>query len=140
MRIEKNSLKRFFLLSVLLGWAMILPASNFQQAGEEKNASYAVDRVSHNFGTIKEKGGKATTVFTLTNHNKTPLVINQVKTSCGCTTTSYTKQPIERGKKGTITIVYDPAGRIYPFNKAITVITNGIPAVTVLHIIGNVVK
>ena len=54
---------------------------------------------THNFGKIPQ--GKPVTIdFTYTNDGKTPLVISNVRGSCGCTVTKYTKEPIAPGKTG----------------------------------------
>ena len=35
------------------------------------------------------------------------MTITTVQTSCGCTSPSYTKEPIKPGEKGTVTLTYD---------------------------------
>lgn len=79
---------------------------------------------SHDFGKINEADGNVTHVFDFTNKGKTPLVINRVQASCGCTTPAWTKSPIESEKKGTITVTYNTAGRPGTFTKTITVFSN----------------
>ena len=79
---------------------------------------------TYDFGKINEEDGKATYVFTFTNRGNSPLVLNRVQASCGCTTPTYTKEPIEPGKKGIITVTYNPAGRPGVFTKTITVYSN----------------
>jgi hypothetical protein len=76
------------------------------------------------FGKIKEVDGNVTHVFDFTNIGKAPLVVNQVQASCGCTTPTWTKEPIEPGKKGAITVTYSTAGRPGSFTKTITVSSN----------------
>ena len=44
------------------------------------------ERTEHNFGTIKEELGAVTTQFEFTNTGKSPLIIQRVSASCGCTT------------------------------------------------------
>ena len=60
--------------------------------------------------------------------------------SCGCTTPSFSKDPIAPGKEGKVTVTYDPTGRIYPFVKTISVYSNGKKGPSVLTIRGEVVK
>lgn len=60
----------------------------------------------YDFKDIK-KGEKVTHVFKFTNIGKRPLVISEVRPSCGCTTPKYTKEPIYPGKKGEITVTFD---------------------------------
>lgn len=76
------------------------------------------------FGKIKEVDGSVTHVFDFTNKGKAPLVVNRVQASCGCTTPTWTKEPIEATKKGAITVTYNTAGRPGVFTKTITVYSN----------------
>lgn len=95
-------------------------------------------KTEHNFGTIKEEIGAVTTQFEFTNTGKSPLIIQRVSASCGCTTPNYTKEPILPGKKGTISATYSTVSRPGTFNKTIRVYTNVPDTVYVLTIKGNV--
>ena len=95
-------------------------------------------RTEHNFGTIKEELGAVTTQFEFTNTGKSPLIIQRVSASCGCTTPSYTREPVLPGKKGTISAKYSTIRRPGTFHKTITVYTNVPDTVYVLNIKGNV--
>lgn len=95
-------------------------------------------KTEHNFGTIKEELGAVTTLFEFTNTGKSPLIIQRVSSSCGCTTPSYTREPILPGKKGTISAKYATVARPGTFNKTITVYTNVPDTVYLLRIKGNV--
>jgi hypothetical protein len=103
-----------------------------------QNDKISFNETVHDFGVLKESDGKATCEFIITNNSDAPLLISNVNASCGCTTPKWTKEPIEPGKKGSITATYNPIGRVYPFTKAITVHTNLTSPVT-LHIKGEVV-
>ncbi len=81
------------------------------------------DNESHNFGNIEE-GGNATHVFKFVNHGKEPLVIQSARASCGCTTPSYSKEPVKPGASGEVTAVYNTKNRPGNFNKTVTVTTN----------------
>jgi len=83
----------------------------------------AFARTEHNFGTIKEEMGAVTTQFEFTNAGTSPLIIQRVSASCGCTTPSYTREPVLPGKKGTISVKYSTVRRPGTFNKTITVYT-----------------
>jgi hypothetical protein len=67
------------------------------------------------------------------------LVINRVQASCGCTTPTWTKEPIEPGKSGSIVVTYNPLGRPGIFVKTITVYSNATDEQTVLIIKGDVI-
>lgn len=105
---------------------------------QKNGAAMKFDKMVHDFGKVPESSGKITTDFTFTNTGKAPLVINRVQASCGCTTPEYSKEPILPGKKGTIKVTYNTAGRVYAFNKKITVFTNISDSVFTLSIKGEV--
>ena len=107
---------------------------------EIKNLKPEFVESEHDFGTISEGDGPVTYVFTLKNVGNAPLVLTRVISSCGCTTPSFSKDPIAPGKEGKVTVTYDPTGRIYPFVKTISVYSNGKKGPSVLTIRGEVVK
>lgn len=94
---------------------------------------------SHDFGKINEEDGKATFIFNFTNKGNAPMVVNRVQASCGCTTPTWTKEPIEPGKKGSITVTYNPLGRPGAFTKTITVYSNSSEEAVNLTIRGEVI-
>lgn len=93
---------------------------------------------SHDFGNI-EKGKPASYDFTFTNTTDQTVLITNVKASCGCTATNYTKTPIKPGEKGSITATYN-AARPGSFNKQVTVTTNDSDVNKVLTIKGKVLE
>lgn len=78
---------------------------------------------THDFGTIKE-GPEAVFDFIFTNTGKEPLIIQDCKASCGCTTPEWPKAPVLPGQKGKITVKYDTKGRAGTFNKSIFIASN----------------
>jgi hypothetical protein len=96
------------------------------------------ENMSHDFGTIKEELGSVTYDFKFTNTGKAPLIISNVKASCGCTTPDWTKDPVLPGKTGFIRAVYSTANRPGAFNKSLTITANTEPATTSLFISGTV--
>lgn len=104
-----------------------------------QKAVISFDEKNKDFGKINEEDGKVTHVFEFKNKGATPLVINRVQASCGCTTPTWTKEPIEPGKAGSITVTYNPAGRPGPFTKTITVNSNSTEEEVVLIIKGEVI-
>lgn len=76
----------------------------------------------HDFGTVPQNV-PATTEFTFKNTGKEPIVLQRVQPSCGCTTPTYSKDPILPGKTGSIKASYNAAAP-GAFNKSITVFSN----------------
>ncbi|WP_173823106.1 DUF1573 domain-containing protein [Proteiniphilum saccharofermentans] len=121
-------------VSLIVLFAVLVSGMAFAQQKPEMDFK----RTEHNFGTIKEEIGSVSTQFEFTNTGKSPLIIQRVSASCGCTTPSYTKEPVLPGKKGTISATYSTVRRPGTFNKTIRVYTNVPDTVYVLTIKGNV--
>lgn len=97
------------------------------------------EKTSHDFGKINEADGRVTTIFQFKNEGMTPLVLSQVRASCGCTTPSWTKTPVEPGQTGTISVTYNPNGRPGRFQKTVTVTSNATEPSVKLYIKGEVI-
>ena len=109
----------------------------FTMANAQQQAQIKFDKETYDFGTFNEQNPEQVCVFTFTNVGNAPLIINQAVASCGCTVPSYTKTPIQPGKKGEIKVTYNGKGK-FPghFKKTITIRTNGVPEMTRLYIEG----
>jgi hypothetical protein len=103
-----------------------------------ENAVFAWTNTVYDFGKIKV-GVPVTYEFTFTNTGEIPLVISTVQASCGCTVTSYTKEPIAPQTKGFVTATYNAAS-IGVFTKTVTVNANTEEGVAQLTIKGEVVQ
>lgn len=77
----------------------------------------------HDFGTLPE-GPNADYEFTFKNTGKEPINLQTVNASCGCTTPSWSKEPVLPGKTGSIKASYATQGRPGGFTKSITVVSN----------------
>ena len=123
-------------LSLILLFTILVSGTAFAQLKPQADMDFK--KTEHNFGTIKEEMGAVTTQFEFINNGKSPLIIQRVVASCGCTTPSYTREPVLPGKKGTISAKYSTVARPGKFNKTITVYTNVPDTVYVLRTKGNV--
>jgi hypothetical protein len=61
------------------------------------------------FGTIAE-GDKVEHIFTFTNQGDTPLLIDRVRSTCGCTGTLLSRKEIPPGKSGEVKITFNSSG------------------------------
>lgn len=77
-----------------------------------------------------------TSTFSLQNIGNNPLIVQDIITSCGCTTVEYSKEPVPAGKSLDIKVIYK-AERPEHFNKTITVYCNTIVSPLQLKIQGN---
>ncbi len=99
-------------------------------------------QTEHDFGE-KPQGKPVTHDFTFKNTGNAPLVLQNVKASCGCTTPNWPKEPILPGQEAKISARYNMA-RAGNFRKSITVTTKGdadgeVGERVVLYIKGNAV-
>jgi hypothetical protein len=91
-----------------------------------------------NYGKIaKNSDGERTFIFT--NVGEQPLIIEKIKSSCGCTVPKKPEQPIMPGEKGEIKVSYDTK-RLGGFSKAITIFSNAKEARKIIKIKGFVNK
>lgn len=128
--------KKSYLLSVLL----FIGITCFGQEQLVSNnsalnvASALWENPNHDFGTIKQ-GVPVSTKFKFTNNGTKPLIINRVKTSCGCTASDYPKQAIAPGETAFVTVRYN-AKSSGSFSKSITIYSNANEPVKNLFIKG----
>ena len=90
------------------------------------------------YGTIQQNAD-GVRIFKFTNTGKDPVVITQVKTSCGCTVPTYSKEPVLAGASGEIQIKY-ATNRIGKFTKTITIMSNASEPNKVIRIKGEVLN
>ncbi|KVV14163.1 hypothetical protein AP058_02049 [Flavobacterium sp. TAB 87] len=77
-------------------------------------------------------------VYEFKNTGTKAVVITNVKGSCGCTATDYTKEPILPGKSAKITAIYNAASK-GGFTKTVTVTTSAEATPKVLTLKGIVI-
>jgi hypothetical protein len=128
-------MKKLYSLFILL----LLAGSTIAVAQDKKTEGpqLTLQEESHDFGTIKE-GVIAEYSFKFTNTGTQPLVLQDVRPSCGCTTPDWSKEPIQPGKTGIIHVKYNSTGRPGKFNKSITITTNIPNETKILFISGTV--
>ena len=98
------------------------------------------EKTDHDFGKINEADGKVTTIFTFKNEGMEPLVLSNVRASCGCTTPKWTQKPVMPGKTGEIGVRYN-TNNVGGFTKTVTITSNAVnEARVVVKIKGNVVQ
>ena len=113
--------------------------TGFSQATAATKSDMAViqwDASTHDFGKIKQ-GVPVTHEFKFTNKGKIPAVITNAQPSCGCTTPSWTRDPVMAGGEGHVKATFN-AMALGPFDKVITVTANTEGGVILLHIKGEV--
>jgi hypothetical protein len=86
-------------------------------------ASAAVEwlALTHDFGAFNESDGQVACTFSFVNHGTEAVSIRSARASCGCTTPSFTKKPVNPGDTAVVTVAFNPSGRPGRFTKYITV-------------------
>ena len=125
------------ILILILSVGLFNATSNNTVSKGKKMAVIKFETEVIDYGTIEQHSDGAR-LFTFTNEGDAPLLITNVKTSCGCTVPSYSKAPILPGKTGELNIKYDTK-RLGAFTKTITVISNAKGGNKILKIKGNIV-
>lgn len=85
----------------------------------------------YDFGVIKE-GDKVSHSYKVVNTGEVPLIIQDVKPTCGCTAPNWTRTPIPPGGEGFVTAEFDSQGKQNLQNKFVTVTANTWPKTTKL--------
>ncbi len=93
-------------------------------------------KLEHDYGTI-EQNADGSCEFKFTNEGKEPLILSNVRSSCGCTVPTWPRQPILPGQSDVIQVKYDTK-RVGLISKTITVYSNAKEAQVTLKIMGNV--
>lgn len=131
------------ILSVVLFFIFLLSA--FPQTANNAgiNNSSDISRISfieneYDFGIINYKK-EAVHYFVFLNEGKVPLVISNVRTSCGCTVPAWPKAPISAGKKDSLRVEYNTKVKGV-FNKVISVYSNAANSMVELRIKGTVIN
>ncbi|MCS7074753.1 MAG: DUF1573 domain-containing protein [Bacteroidia bacterium] len=122
------------LLSLCLFW--IIQPVHAQLKGEIEFTTLEYD-----FGKQKEDGGPLKYEFKFKNTGLGDVVLKDIKASCGCTTPSWSKEPVAPGKEGSIVASFDPLNRPGYFNKSLTVTADvgGEEKIIILKISGEII-
>jgi hypothetical protein len=122
-----------FILISLFSFATV-HAQEFDQSSKMADIEFATDVID--YGTIQQNSD-GMKIFTFTNTGNAPLIISDVKSSCGCTVPTYSKNAIAPGENGQIEVKYNTK-RLGSFSKSITVFSNANESRKTLTIKGTV--
>jgi len=126
----------FSILVFAACWFSISCSQTPRSANVKSGAVIEFETTEHDYGTIPQ-GSDGTYEFVFKNTGKEPLVLNNVRSSCGCTVPRWPKEPIKKGDKGAIKVSYNT--RITGnFSKTISVYSNSGGVPVVLNIKGKV--
>ncbi|MDR1730161.1 MAG: DUF1573 domain-containing protein [Prevotellaceae bacterium] len=104
-------------------------------AGEKPRIIF--QKTEHDFGEVHLGSGAVEYCFVFQNEGKEPLLIKDVRSSCGCVYGSWIKKPVAPGDSGSVCVVYKN-NRSGVFRKTVKVISTA--GKTTLHVKGSTVR
>ncbi len=99
---------------------------NGQANTQLKPAEISFEDTLHSFGKLNE-GEIVSYEFNFTNTGESDLLITDTKTSCGCTTPEFPRQPLRAGETGTIKVSFNSTGKRGYNEKSVVVFSNAQP-------------
>src|SRR6478735_2854945 len=118
-------MKKFLVFIAVLG--LMAPALAQEASTKANGPVISFEKKTHDFGDIFQ-GDKVEETFKFTNTGNEPLIITDVRVTCGCTTKSYPKEPIQPGGKSEIVVAFNSAGKMGHQDKTVTVVSNAVNA------------
>lgn len=114
-------------------------ASGYERVDSDDRPAITFAELEHNYGKVVQ-GTKVEHTFTFRNSGGSPLVLSDVRGSCGCTVgKDWPRHPIKPGEKASILVAFDTNGRSGLEHKTVTVVANTTPPTTVLSLRGEVI-
>lgn len=135
-------MKKLLIICMALCFVISMQAQSSKTSSSNKStytgtgAEIKFDKLAVDFGTLKVGDVKVVTV-TFTNIGKKPLILDDVISSCDCTTVEWSKQPVMPGKKGTIKAKYTAKNKGL-ISKRVTVLSNANTDRVILQLKGEV--
>jgi len=83
-------------------------ADNPEQHAKKRGKDIFFEETIHDYGEIP-KDSDGTWSFAFKNLKEEAIVINRVRTTCGCTVPDWPREPVEPGGLGEITVKYNTA-------------------------------
>jgi len=115
------------------------PASGYENVDPDKLPKMEFENTHLDLGSLVQ-GDRVERNYTFTNTGGGPLVISDVRGSCGCTVgKDWPKNPVKPGEKATISVSFDSEGRNGRQDKTVTVVANTSPPSTVLTLSAEVI-
>lgn len=121
---------------ILLFLSWTLTSSTISCPASDAGVVRWTTETDHDFGEIRD-GSTVRFVFQFQNILDEPIILQTVRTTCGCTAADWPEAPIEPGESGDVVIEFD-AERGGTFKKKITVFFDKQRKAEVLWIRGEV--
>jgi len=89
----------------------------------EGTPEFKFEKTEYDFGKLIQ-GEKVSYTFKFENKGDANLLIEDIRTSCGCTVPEYTEKPIAPNTTGEIKITFNTTGKLGKQHKTITILSN----------------
>jgi hypothetical protein len=123
------------LISIILFTTVSCSEKSGKKA-EKKAAKIEFKDTSHDFGELKF-GSDGSCEFIFKNTGQSPLILDNVRSTCGCTVPEWTREPVHASNTGKIRVIYD-THRVGAFSKTLIVFSNASNSPVRLFIKGKV--
>ncbi|MCH7513431.1 MAG: DUF1573 domain-containing protein [Bacteroidetes bacterium] len=130
-------MKKGILFTLILLTSGLVFAQEQSDKAQVTGPSFTFEEDSYDFGDIYQ-GDVVDHVFVFENTGTEPLIITNVKVTCGCTATNWTRDPILPGEQSSIKVKFDSAGKIGRQNKVILIVSNATNPLPQVKIVTNV--
>ncbi|MCF0210050.1 MAG: DUF1573 domain-containing protein [Bacteroidales bacterium] len=130
-------MKKLF-LTLLLSVLTVFTVNAQDEKKASTQAEITFTELEYDYGEVV-KGGDGMCEFVYKNTGKAPLMLTNVRSSCGCTIPSWSKEPLMPGKTAKIKVKYN-TNNVGTINKSITVESNASNGRVVLKIKGKVIN
>jgi hypothetical protein len=94
------------ILILLISSLLVGCSGDSESRATQKGTELWFEENLHDYGEIV-KDGDGTWSFAFKNLGKEAVVINRVRSTCGCTVPEWPREPIEPGASGEITVEYN---------------------------------
>lgn len=130
-------MKKGILFALILFTTGLVFAQEQSDKAQVTGPSFTFEEDTYDFGDIYQ-GDVVDHVFVFENTGTEPLIITNVKVTCGCTATNWTRDPILPGEQSSIKVKFDSAGKIGRQNKVILIVSNATNPLPQVKIVTNV--
>lgn len=126
---------RYLLSLLLLG--VVFVSSAQEESEPVSGAKIVFSEKSFDFGEIRQ-GDRVEHTFEFENTGNEPLILSDVRTTCGCTAPEWPREPVAPGEKASVKVLFNSTGKIGVQNKVITVMSNAVNSPARVKIVTNV--
>jgi len=128
-----------YIASLLLIGICLIGFSQEESTSEEAltGAKIYFTETSFDFGEITQ-GDRVEHVFEFENTGTEPLILSDVRTTCGCTAPDWPREPVAPGTKAELKVMFNSTGKMGMQNKVITVMSNAVNSPARIKIVTNV--